>query len=238
MSIFFLTFKFHWGHFPPVSKFSQEDFLQTRNWEKQLYPSQRREWKRKENKKTKNKEKVERTERNHQESPCLCLGFRKYSSKHFLSSHACLSQRCCGATEWPVWGRVYLGPGSAVLLPQAEQTSFCCSLSQSLQASSFSVLISSDLLLAHNNGNKELHAFWHVCGFFFSPLIFHLKEKDREGKMSPLFYRPLLFQKGKKLRQKNRRHFLHARLHIFFSRRPNWIYSGHHWVCKDSLWNS
>lgn len=162
----------------------------------------------------------------------------KYSSKHFLSSHACLSQRCCGATEWPVWGRVYLGPGSAVLLPQAEQTSFCCSLSQSLQASSFSVLISSDLLLAHNNGNKELHAFWHVCGFFFSPLIFHLKEKDREGKMSPLFYRPLLFQKGKKLRQKNRRHFLHARLHIFFSRRPNWIYSGHHWVCKDSLWNS
>lgn len=52
------------------------------------------------------------------------------------------------------------------------------SYSQSLQAGSLSVLISSDLLLADNTGNKEQYAFWHVCGFF--PLIFHPKEKDRE----------------------------------------------------------
>lgn len=65
------------------------------------------------------------------------------------------------------------------------------SYSQFSQAGSLSVLISSDLLLADNTGNKGQHEFWHVCGFF--PLIFHPKEKDREGEKSPLFPRLPLF---------------------------------------------
>lgn len=47
----------------------------------------------------------------------------------------------------------------------------------------FSVLISSDLLLADNNRNKEQHRFWHVCAFSPS-LIFYAKKKKKKSRLS------------------------------------------------------
>lgn len=104
-----------------------------------------------------------------------------------------------------------LGPGSTVLLPQGEETRFCFSLPQSLQSSLFCL---NQLWSAlSTQWWEERAAFWHVYGFFSLNLSSE-RERQGGGEKSPLFYRPLLFQKGKKLRQKNRRHFLHARLHI------------------------
>lgn len=64
-------------------------------------------------------------------------------------------------------------PFSISLIPPAP-TSFLFSVF----TGSFSALISSDLLLADNNRNKEQHRFWHVC----APPPLNLLSKKENGK--------------------------------------------------------
>lgn len=141
------------------------------------------------------REKTERNKRHHQEGPVWAWVSEKtaLSIPVYICSRsvACWSLGRWGLSGWLTWGRV--GPSPACRdQPQPEPVPH--SYSQFSQAGSLSVLISSDLLLADNTGNKGQHERWHVCGFF--PLIFHPKEKDREGeKVSSLSQTSIVWER-------------------------------------------
>lgn len=120
---------------------------------------------------------------------------------HTLDSGRCLyNLRCCGQIEGSEsredvsWTPSYT-PSSLPAGRDLPHPPFPTSFSFPVLTSSFSVLISADLLLADNNSNKEQHRFWHMCAFNFFLIVYPKKKKGDKKDFCLLQYSIVLEKK-------------------------------------------